>query len=101
MTYREAILTIIKENPGLSRQEIFVKLDDPDISRQELTNCLTTLRRQGRTENRGTRKNPHWYKTDQDASTPEVKSKDELMEVCRQSDERLRRSLEHISRRKG
>jgi len=57
----EPIFTIIEEHPGISRQEIFVKFGNPHMTFQDLSNCLTTLRRRGWIENRGTRKNPRWY----------------------------------------
>lgn len=98
-TYRETILGLIEKEPGINRQEIFDKLW-PDILQNELTNGLTALRRQGKIENRGTRKYPSWYLTEQSESVSEPKSNDDLMEIFRQSDERLRRSLEHISKQK-
>ena len=95
--YSEAIFTLIKDNPGISRQEIFDKLW-PNVLQIELTNYLTALRRQGRIENRGIRKYPNWYCIELDELKVESKSKDDLMEVILQSDERLRRSLDHISK---
>ena len=93
---RETILALIEKNPGINRQQIFIHLGKPDIPSNELTNGLTALRRQGKIENRGTRKNPSWYRTEQN----EPKSKDDLMDIIRESDERLRRSLDHISKQK-
>lgn len=94
---RETVLAVIKKNPGIARQEIFDALW-PDVLQSELTNYLTALRRQGKIENRGTRKYPNWYPTEQNESVSEPKTNDNLMETFRQSDERLRRSLDHISK---
>jgi hypothetical protein len=57
----EPIFAIIEQHPGISRREIFVKFDNPNTTFQDLTNCLTTLRRRGWIENRGTKKYPEWY----------------------------------------
>lgn len=92
---KQSVLAVIEENPGIDRQKIFDKLW-PDVLQTELTNSLTTLRRRGKIENRGSKKYPSWYRKEQDEIAS--KSKDDLMEVFRQSDERLRRSLDHISR---
>lgn len=60
----EPIFSIIETHPGTSRLRIHVLLDaehDPKIDMQVLTNTLTTLRRRGWIENRGTRKHPKWF----------------------------------------
>jgi hypothetical protein len=57
----EPIFAIIEKHPGISRREIFVKFDNPNMTFQDLTNCLTTLRRRGWIENLGTRKYPKWH----------------------------------------
>lgn len=57
----EPIFSIIEGHPGISRQEIFVKFNNPHMRFQDLTNCLTTLRRRGWIENHGTRKHPKWH----------------------------------------
>lgn len=94
----ETVLTLVREHPGINRQELVVKLGAPDVATRELTNCLTTLRRQGRIENQGTRKYPKWYAIEQ--SAPESNPKDELDDIIRRSEERLRRSLEHLAKHK-
>lgn len=60
-TWVESIFVIIENHPGISRREIFVKFDNPHMTFQDLSNCLTTLRRRGWIENRGTRKHPKWH----------------------------------------
>ena len=55
------IFAIIENYPGISRREIQDKLGDIEINSQTLSNYLTTLRRRGQTENRGTKKYPQWY----------------------------------------
>src|SRR3954451_15852471 len=57
----ESIFSIIENHPGISRREIVVKFGNPHMTVQDLTNCLTTLRRRGWIENQGTRKEPKWY----------------------------------------
>lgn len=54
------VLIIIGLTPGCSRDDIRKALTRP-ISEKELTNVLTALRRQGVTENKGTKKRPKWY----------------------------------------
>lgn len=71
--YREAILALIKENPGISRQEIFEKFW-PNVLQIELTNYLAALRRQGKIENRGTKKYSQWHNIEQNPSMPAPKS---------------------------
>lgn len=88
------IVDIIKKNPGISRSELLIEMENPHISDQELTNCLTTLRRRGWTENQGTRKNPKWYA--QEVTPQNPSPRDELDDIFRQSEERLARSLEYI-----
>lgn len=57
----ESIFAIIENHPGISRREIIIKFDNPHMTIQELTNCLTILRRRGWIENRGTKKYPKWH----------------------------------------
>lgn len=61
----EPIFSIIENHRGASRLRIQVMLDaeydQPKITSQALTNTLTTLRRRGWIENRGTRKHPRWH----------------------------------------
>jgi hypothetical protein len=57
----EPIFVIIENHPGISRHGIVIKFGNPSMTVQDLTNCLTTLRRRGWIENRGTRKYPEWY----------------------------------------
>lgn len=58
----EAIFAIIESTPGISREEIRMKLgSNPQIAEQVFTNTLSVLRRRGWIENRGTRKRPKWY----------------------------------------
>jgi chromosome segregation and condensation protein ScpB len=57
----EPIFAIIENHSGISRREIIVKFNNPHMTGQDLTNCLTTLRRRGWIENRGTKKHPQWY----------------------------------------
>jgi hypothetical protein len=59
-TWRNEIITILDCYPGASRQNIVDGLSSY-ISSKMLTNVLTTLRRHGEIENRGTKKNPQWY----------------------------------------
>jgi predicted HTH transcriptional regulator len=60
-TWVEPIFVIIEEHPGITRREIISKFDNPHMTIQDLTNCLTTLRRRGWIENHGTRKYPKWH----------------------------------------
>jgi hypothetical protein len=55
------IFSIIKNHPGINRAGILVQFDNQYMTFQDLTNCLTILRRRGWIENRGTRKFPEWY----------------------------------------
>lgn len=81
---------VIKKHPGISRREIFVKLNDKHLKFEDLTNVLTTLRRRGWIENQGTRKYPKWYAKEVVISEPHSKP-DSLDEVFRRSEERLAR----------
>jgi hypothetical protein len=56
----DSIFSVIQSHPGCSRDDVRKHLTVP-ISERELTNALTRLRRQGRIQNQGTRKNPIWY----------------------------------------
>lgn len=58
-------LSIIKNRPGMARREIFVEMNDRNLTFKQLSNTLTTLRRRGYIENRGTRKHPRWYPTEE------------------------------------
>lgn len=56
------VLAQIKLNPGITRAEILDNLNMGfDPSDKELTNAITSLRRNGFIENHGTRKNPRWF----------------------------------------
>ncbi len=57
----EPIFSIIENCPGISRREIFSQFNNPDMTVQDLTNCLTILRRRGWIENRGTKKYSEWH----------------------------------------
>ena len=82
---------IIKKYPGISRRELFIKLNDKHLKFEDLTNVLTTLRRRGWIENQGTRKHPKWHA--KEGIVPESHAKsDALDEVFKRSEERLARS---------
>lgn len=88
--WADPIFLIVKDYPGASRKEVLLELAIrglPGITEQTLTNSLTTLRRRGRIENRGTRKHPEWHVRDRNA--PKPVSPDPLDEIFRRSEERV------------
>lgn len=60
MSDHDSIFSVIQSHPGCSRDDVRKHLTAP-ISERELTNALTRLRRHGRIQNQGTRKNPIWH----------------------------------------
>lgn len=60
MSDQDSIFAVIQSHPGCSRDDVRKHLIEA-MSETELTNALTRLRRQGRIQNQGTRKNPIWY----------------------------------------
>lgn len=60
--WTDPIYKIIKANPDISRQEIFLKFNNPYLLFGDLTDILTTLRRRGLIKKR--RGDQHWYVTE-------------------------------------
>src|SRR3982750_3434296 len=63
--WTDRVFKIIENHPGISRSKILSELINREfsspITANALTNTLTTLRRRGSIENRGTKKRPQWY----------------------------------------
>lgn len=72
--WSDPVFEVIEKHPGASRTLILSELLASDrwcITSNELTNCLTTLRRNGLIENRGTKKFPRWHITESSQSSRE------------------------------